>query len=163
AVLQRAAVLRQTDPLSSVAGRGDGRVRIDRIRGANRASGRCPRTHRGHVVARGPRGVAAGRPQPGAAAAGGRRCLCVVAGTGVLALSRYAILDTPFTLFAFGGAALITVAALHDRSRLQWPGYVLISLAVLTKGPLAFVLCGLTLLLASAVSADARRRLLGLR
>jgi len=63
----------------------------------------------------------------------------------------------------FGGAVLLTVAALRDRPRLQWPGYVLIALAVLTKGPLAFVLCGLTLLLASIASADARRRLLGLR
>jgi 4-amino-4-deoxy-L-arabinose transferase-like glycosyltransferase len=89
--------------------------------------------------------------------------LLLTASPGVFALSRYAILDTTFTLFVFGGAALITVAALQDRPRLQWPGYVLIALAVLTKGPLAFVLCGLTLLLASIASADARRRLLGLR
>jgi 4-amino-4-deoxy-L-arabinose transferase-like glycosyltransferase len=89
--------------------------------------------------------------------------LLLTASPGVFALSRYAILDTTFTLFVFGGAALITVAALHDRPRLQWPGYVLIALAILIKGPLALVLCGLTLIVASMVCADARRRLLGLR
>jgi 4-amino-4-deoxy-L-arabinose transferase-like glycosyltransferase len=46
---------------------------------------------------------------------------------------------------------------------LQWPGYVLIAGAVMTKGPLAFVLCGLAMGLAMAMSADVRRRLLGLR
>jgi 4-amino-4-deoxy-L-arabinose transferase-like glycosyltransferase len=89
--------------------------------------------------------------------------LLLTASPGVFALSRYAILDTTFTLFVFGGATLITVAALHDRPRLQWPGYVSIAVAILIKGPLALVLCGLTLILASMVSADARRRLLGLR
>jgi 4-amino-4-deoxy-L-arabinose transferase-like glycosyltransferase len=88
--------------------------------------------------------------------------LLLTASPGVFALSRYAILDTTFTLFVFGGAALITVAALHDRPRLQWLGYVLIALAILIKGPLALVLCGLTLIIASLASADARRRLLGL-
>jgi 4-amino-4-deoxy-L-arabinose transferase-like glycosyltransferase len=89
--------------------------------------------------------------------------LLLTATPAVFALSRYAILDTTFTAFVFGGAALLTVAALHDRPRLQWPGYVAIALALLTKGPLALVLCGLTLVLASAASADARRRLLSLR
>jgi len=88
--------------------------------------------------------------------------LLLTASPGVFALSRYAILDTTFTAFVFGGSALLTVAALRDRPWLQWPGYVLVALAVLTKGPLALVLCGLTLLLASIVSADARRRLFGL-
>ena len=46
---------------------------------------------------------------------------------------------------------------------LQYPGYVLIAGAVMTKGPLAFVLCGLAMGLAIAMSADVRRRLLGLR
>ena len=81
---------------------------------------------------------------------------------GIFALARYAILDTLFTAFVFGGAALVTVAALKDRPALQYGGYVLIALAVLTKGPLAIVLCGLSFLLAIAVSADARQRLLRL-
>ncbi len=89
--------------------------------------------------------------------------LLLAASPGVFALARYAILDTVFTAFVFAGAACLAVAALKDRRRLQWPGYACIALAVLTKGPLAVALCGLTLLLACAVSRDLRRRLLGLR
>ena len=54
------------------------------------------------------------------------------------------------------------MAALKDRPHLQWPGYVLIALSVLTKGPLSLVLCGLTFGAAVLVSADLRRRLLAL-
>jgi len=79
------------------------------------------------------------------------------------ALARYAIIDTLFTAFLFGGVSLVAVAALRGRSRLQDPGYVLIACAVLTKGPLALVLCALTMALAIAISAEARRQLLGLR
>jgi 4-amino-4-deoxy-L-arabinose transferase-like glycosyltransferase len=81
----------------------------------------------------------------------------------VFALARYAILDTLFTLFLFGGAAFVSVAALRDRPRLQWPGYAFIAVAVMVKGPLALVLCGLAFGLAVLASADLRRRLLGLR
>ena len=80
----------------------------------------------------------------------------------VFALAHYAILDMTFTALLFGGVSLVVVAALRDRPHLQWPGYVLIGLSVLTKGPLALALCGLTFLLAIAASADARRRLLSL-
>lgn len=89
--------------------------------------------------------------------------LLLAVSPGVFALSRYAILDTVFTAFVFGGAALLAVAALRDRPHLQWAGYVAVAFAVLTKGPLALVLCGLTLICACLVSADLRRRLLGLR
>jgi 4-amino-4-deoxy-L-arabinose transferase-like glycosyltransferase len=82
---------------------------------------------------------------------------------GVFALSRYAILDTLFTAWLFGGVSLVTVAALTERKRLQYPGYVLIALATLTKGPLALALCGLAFLVAIAISSDARRSLLALR
>ena len=54
---------------------------------------------------------------------------------GTFALSAYAILDMTFTAFLFGGLALIAVAALRDRARLQYPGYLLVAFAVLTKGP----------------------------
>ena len=81
---------------------------------------------------------------------------------GLFALARYAILDTLFTALLFGGVGLIAVAALRDRPVLQYPGYLLIAGAVMTKGPLAFVLCGLAMGLAIAMSADVRRRLLGL-
>lgn len=88
--------------------------------------------------------------------------LLLLASPGTFALARYAILDTLFTLFLFGGVALLAIAVLHDRPRLQWPGYLSVSVAVMVKGPLALVLCALTLLIAIAVSADLRRRLLAL-
>jgi 4-amino-4-deoxy-L-arabinose transferase-like glycosyltransferase len=89
--------------------------------------------------------------------------LLMTVNPALFALSRYAILDTVFTAFLFGGVALLAVAALRGRRRLEYPGYLLIALATLTKGPIALVLTGLTFLIAIAVSADARRRLLGLR
>lgn len=89
--------------------------------------------------------------------------LLVATSPGVFALARYAILDTLFTAFTFGGAAFLTIAALRERPRLQYVGYGFLGLGVLTKGPLAIVLAGLSMLLASALSADARRRLFGLR
>lgn len=85
--------------------------------------------------------------------------LLLTTSPAVFALARYAILDTVFTAFVFGGAALVTVAALRDRPALQWGGYLLIGLAVLTKGPLALVLCGIAFVLAWMLSADARRQL----
>src|SRR5580765_2193322 len=81
---------------------------------------------------------------------------------GVFGLARYAILDTLFTMFTFGGAACLAVAALRNRPRLQWLGYLAIALGVQTKGPIALVLCGLTMLLLMALSGDLRRRLLAL-
>ena len=81
---------------------------------------------------------------------------------GVFALARYAILDTLFTALLFGGVGLLAVAALRDRPALQYPGYVLVAGAVMTKGPLAFVLCGVAMGMAIAMSADVRRRLLAL-
>jgi 4-amino-4-deoxy-L-arabinose transferase-like glycosyltransferase len=88
--------------------------------------------------------------------------LMLAASPGVFALARYAILDSLFTLFTFGGAACLAVAALRDRPWLQWPGYLSLALGVLTKGPIALVLCGLTFLILIAASRDLRRRLLGL-
>ena len=89
--------------------------------------------------------------------------LLLAASPPVFALARYAILDMVFTAFLFGGVSLVTVAALKDRAGLQWPGYLLIALSVLTKGPLALALCGLAFLLAIAASAELRQRLLALR
>jgi 4-amino-4-deoxy-L-arabinose transferase-like glycosyltransferase len=88
--------------------------------------------------------------------------LMLAATPGIVGLARYAILDTLFTMFLFGGAACLTVAALHERPKLQWIGYVSLALAVFTKGPLALALCGLTFLVAIAASAELRRRLLAL-
>jgi len=88
--------------------------------------------------------------------------LMLAASPGVFALARYAILDTLFVMFTFGGAVLLAVAALRGPRRLQWVGYLLVALGVATKGPLAIVLCGLTLLIAIAASRDLRVRLLRL-
>jgi 4-amino-4-deoxy-L-arabinose transferase-like glycosyltransferase len=79
------------------------------------------------------------------------------------ALSAYAILDMTFTLFLFGAAASLVTAALTGRSRLQYVGYVLLGLAVLTKGPLALVLAGTSFLLALWLAPTMRPALLGLR
>src|SRR5438034_1245697 len=70
--------------------------------------------------------------------------LILAANPGVFALSRYAILDTLFTFFLFGGCAMLALAALRGPRRLQWYGYVALALAFLVKGPLALVLTGLT-------------------
>ena len=88
--------------------------------------------------------------------------LMLAANPGVFALSRYAILDTVFTLFLFGGCACLAVAALGEGPQRQWIGYLAIALAVLVKGPLALVLCGLAFGILVAVSTDLRRRLLAL-
>ncbi|MBM3770787.1 MAG: glycosyltransferase family 39 protein [Acidimicrobiia bacterium] len=89
--------------------------------------------------------------------------LLLTVSPALAALARYAILDMLFTAFLFGAAALLTVAALQSRPRLEYPAYFLIALAVLTKGPLALALLGLTFLVAITVSHDARRALLALR
>ena len=89
--------------------------------------------------------------------------LLLAANPGTFGLSRYAILDTLFMAFLFAGVGLAAVAALKDRPALQWPGYILIACAVMVKGPLALVLSGLALVLAIAISAELRRRLLGLQ
>ncbi len=89
--------------------------------------------------------------------------LMLAASPALFALARYAILDTLFTFFTFGAASCLAVAAARDRPRLQWPGYVLLGLGVLTKGTdCSRVLCGLAFLIAIACSADLRRRLLRL-
>jgi 4-amino-4-deoxy-L-arabinose transferase-like glycosyltransferase len=88
--------------------------------------------------------------------------LVLATSPGIFALARYAILDTAFTAFLFAGAATIAVATIAGRPRLQWPGYLLVGLAVLTKGPLALVICGLTCLIGAVASPLTRRRLLAL-
>ncbi len=79
------------------------------------------------------------------------------------ALSSYAIVDMTFTLFLFGGSALVTVSAFKDRPRLQYAGYLLLAAAVLTKGPLALILAGLAFLISLAIAPEARAPLLRLR
>jgi 4-amino-4-deoxy-L-arabinose transferase-like glycosyltransferase len=82
---------------------------------------------------------------------------------GLFTLARYAILDTIFTAFLFGGLSLLAVAALRGRPHLQYGGYLLIGMASFTKGPLALVLCGLVFGILLAASPGLRRPLLTLR
>ena len=49
------------------------------------------------------------------------------------ALSSLGILDMAFSAFLFGGVSCLLVATLNDRPRLQWVGYLLVALAVMTK------------------------------
>src|SRR5205814_4327472 len=86
--------------------------------------------------------------------AGFLAAVLLAASPPVFALARYVILDMIFTAFLFGGVSCLAVAALKDRPALQWPGYALIALSVVTKGPLAFVLCGLAFGLALLASSD---------
>lgn len=78
------------------------------------------------------------------------------------ALTAYAILDMTFTLFLFGSAACLAVAALRGRGALEYFGYVLLAAAVLTKGPVAIILAGLSFLLALWFSPSTRAALLRL-
>ncbi len=80
-----------------------------------------------------------------------------------LVLSAYAILDMTFTMFLFAGVVLAVSAVVHDRPRRQWWGYACLTLAVLTKGPLALALAGVSFLLALVVAPSLRRPLLSLR
>lgn len=89
--------------------------------------------------------------------------LLLTVNPALVALARYAILDTVFTVFLFGGLAVLTVAMLRERPRLQWVGYVLLGLATFTKGPVALALCGCAVLLLQLLSRDMRHRLGALR
>jgi 4-amino-4-deoxy-L-arabinose transferase-like glycosyltransferase len=80
----------------------------------------------------------------------------------VFKFARVAILDMVFTAFLFGAVALVASAAVRGPARLQYPGYLLLGLAVLTKGPVALLLAGLAFLLALAMSREARQALLRL-
>ena len=89
--------------------------------------------------------------------------LLLTVNPALVALARYAILDTVFTMFLFGGLAMLTVAMLRDRPRLQWIGYPFLGLATFTKGPIALALCACALLLLMLLSRDMRHRLVALR
>lgn len=76
------------------------------------------------------------------------------------ALASIGMIDMVYTAFLFGGVACLIVAAFKDRPRLQDPGYVLLALAVMTKGPVALVLPGL-LVFAALVSGAELRAVVG--
>jgi len=78
-------------------------------------------------------------------------------------LGSIGIFDMVFTTFLFGAVAFALVAALRNRPRLQYVSYVLLSLAVMTKGPVALVLASLFFLLGLLCGPAARSALLSLR
>ena len=78
-------------------------------------------------------------------------------------LGSIGVFDMVFTAFLFGAIAFALVAALRNRPRLQYVSYVLLSLAVMTKGPVALVLAGLFFLAGLACGRECRSALLSLR
>ena len=68
-----------------------------------------------------------------------------------------------FTAFLFGAIAFALVAALRDRPVFSTCAYALLSLAVMTKGPVALVLAGLFFLVGMSCGPESRRALLSLR
>ena len=78
-------------------------------------------------------------------------------------LSSIGVFDMVFTAFLFGAIAFALVAALRNRPRLQYVSYVLLSLAVMTKGPVALVLAGVFFFVGLACGRECRTALLSLR
>ena len=78
------------------------------------------------------------------------------------ALGNIGLFDMVFTTFLFGGVGVLLVSAHHRRFRLQYLGFALLALAVLTKGPLRLLLVGLFLLLVCLCMRGARSELLAL-
>jgi len=72
------------------------------------------------------------------------------------ALASIAIFDMVFALFLFGALGCLLVAAKRSSIATECWGYVLLTLAVMTKGPVALVLVGLFLGTAALVSRDTR-------
>ncbi|MEO8076616.1 MAG: glycosyltransferase family 39 protein, partial [Acidobacteriota bacterium] len=79
------------------------------------------------------------------------------------ALASIAMFDMAFALFLFGGVGCLAVAAKERNRRVEWAGYGLLTLAVMTKGPVALVLVGLFLGVAWLASAETREMVRMLR
>lgn len=79
------------------------------------------------------------------------------------ALGSIGLLDMTFAAALFGGAGCLMVAALRDRARLQWTGYLLLSLAIMIKGPVALLLLAAAFGLALVALPSARGPMLRLR
>ncbi len=74
-------------------------------------------------------------------------------------LSSVAIFDMVFTLFLFGAVGCLLVAARRSSVRIELAGYGLLTLAVMTKGPVALVLIALFLAAAFMASRETRAAL----
>jgi 4-amino-4-deoxy-L-arabinose transferase-like glycosyltransferase len=78
-------------------------------------------------------------------------------------LGSIGVFDMVFTAFLFGAIAFTLVAALRDRPRLQYVAYAFLSLAVMTKGPVALVLAGVFFVVGLLCGRECRTALLSLR
>ncbi len=78
-------------------------------------------------------------------------------------LGSIGVFDMVFTALLFGAVAFALVSALRNRPRLQYVSYVLLSLGVMTKGPVALVLAGTFFLVGLLCGREARTALLSLR
>jgi 4-amino-4-deoxy-L-arabinose transferase-like glycosyltransferase len=72
------------------------------------------------------------------------------------ALSSIAIFDMVFTAFLFSGLSCLLIVARGGRACNEQAGYVLLALAVLTKGPVALVLVGMFFALAWLAGGELR-------
>ena len=79
------------------------------------------------------------------------------------ALSSIALFDMVFATFLFGAVACLLVAAERGQRRIEYAGYALLTLAVMTKGPVALVLAGLFLGAAWIAGGALRERIARLR
>jgi 4-amino-4-deoxy-L-arabinose transferase-like glycosyltransferase len=77
-------------------------------------------------------------------------------------LAGLGVFDMVFTLFLFGSVSVALVSMLRHRPRLQYLAYVMLSLAVMTKGPVALVLAALIFLVSLACGREARAAILSL-
>ena len=78
------------------------------------------------------------------------------------ALSSLALFDMVFTAFLFGAVACLLVAARERRWRVEAAGYALLTLAVMTKGPVALLLVSLFIAGAMLAGAGTRGRVANL-
>jgi 4-amino-4-deoxy-L-arabinose transferase-like glycosyltransferase len=72
------------------------------------------------------------------------------------ALSSIALFDMVFAAFLFGAVGCLLVAAHQQNRRIEYSGYALLTLAVMTKGPVAIVLTGAFLGAAWIAGGDLR-------
>jgi 4-amino-4-deoxy-L-arabinose transferase-like glycosyltransferase len=74
------------------------------------------------------------------------------------ALSSIALFDMVFAAFLFGAIGCLLVAAQQERRGIEYGGYALLTLAVMTKGPVALVLTGAFLCAAWIAGGELRER-----
>jgi 4-amino-4-deoxy-L-arabinose transferase-like glycosyltransferase len=79
------------------------------------------------------------------------------------ALSTLAIFDMLFATLVFGSIGCLIVAATQQRPRLEWCGYGLLALGIMTKGPVALIVVGLFLAAARLLPGEARAQARRLR